>query len=308
MNKPQFAVAAAKRFCLAFVLLTCASALSAKEIPVVSPAKAGLSEAKLAGVDKFMAQAVANQKLAGGIVIISHKGKVGFFHAYGQQDREAATPMKRDTIFRLYSMSKAITTAGALTLYDAGKLGLDDPVSKYIPSFADLQVAAPEGLRSPVRQMTVRDLILHTAGLSYGSGPTALKEAYARLKPMEATNLAEMVQRLSQVPLAFDPGTDWKYSVAIDVLGRVIEVVSGQSLEVFLQKTIFGPLNMTDTAFSVPPEKLSRFAAQYQPLNRRTETGGRAGRLQIRQTRYAFFWWGRTRGHGQGLPALPDHD
>lgn len=235
----------------------------AEEIPVVPAAKAGLSETKLAEVDKFMELQVADKKIAGGIVIVSHQGKIGFFQAYGQMDVEAKKPMRKDTIFRLYSMSKAITTAAALTLVDAGKIKLDDPVSKYIPSFAQLKVAAPEGLRAPVREMTIRDLMLHISGLTYGAGPDALKEAYSRLKPLESTDLKEMAEKLAQVPLAHDPGADWTYSVSTDVLGRVIEVVSEQSLDVFLQKTIFEPLKMTDTAFSVPSEKLSRFAANY---------------------------------------------
>jgi CubicO group peptidase (beta-lactamase class C family) len=111
--------------------------------------------------------------------------------------------------------------------------------------------------------MTIRDLMRHTAGLTYGAGPDALKEAYDRLKPMESANLEEMAEKLSKIPLAYDPGTDWIYGVAIDVLGRVIEVASGESLDVFLKKSIFDPLDMPDTAFNVPPEKLSRFAANY---------------------------------------------
>ena len=252
------------------ITLTLASltlASHAREIPVVAPERAGLSETKLAGIEQFMQQEVAEQKLAGGIVIISHQGKIGFFHTYGLMDREAQKPMSPDTIFRIYSMSKAITTTAALTLYDAGKLGLDDPVSKYIPSFAKLMVATTNGLRPPSRPVTIRDLMLHISGLTYGDGTDALKDAFSRLKPMESTNLAEMVDRLSQVPLAFDPGTDWHYGVSIDVLGRVIEIVSGKSLDVFLAQTIFEPLDMKDTGFSVPPDKLDRFAANYTQTN-----------------------------------------
>ena len=240
-----------------------ASRLAADEIQVVAAAEAGLSTAKLAEVDKFMEHQVSDNKIAGGIVVVARDGKVGFFHAYGQMDVEAKQPMRPDTIFRIYSMTKAITTAAALNLVDAGKIGVDDPVSKYIPSFADLKVAATSGLRAPRRPMTVRDLMLHTSGLTYGSGPDALKEAAGRLKPLESTDLKEMAAKLAQVPLAFDPGTDWTYGVSIDVLGRVIEVASGESLDVFLRKTIFDPLEMPDTAFNVPPEKLSRFAANY---------------------------------------------
>ncbi len=250
---------------LIFSMLTLA--LAAREIPQVTPAKAGLSETKLAEVAQFMEHAVADQKIAGGVVIISHDGKIGFSHAYGLMDREAGRPMSPDTIFRIYSMSKAITTAAALTLYDAGKLGLDDPASKYIPSFASVTVATTNGLRAPKRALTIRDLMLHTSGLTYGDGPAALKKAYAQLKPLESTNLAEMAEKLSKVPLAFDPGTDWNYGTGIDVLGRVIEVVSGKSLNEFLAETIFKPLDMKDTGFSVPPEKLGRFAANYTRTN-----------------------------------------
>jgi CubicO group peptidase (beta-lactamase class C family) len=171
--------------------------------------------------------------------------------------------MQPDTIFRIYSMSKAITTAAALTLYDSGKIGLNDPVAKYIPSFANLKVATANGLRTPARPMTIKDLMLHTCGITYGAGPDALKENWGHLKPMESANLAEMCEKLSQVPLAFDPGTDWVYGAGIDVLGRVIEVVSGENLNAFLDRTIFKPLDMPDTAFSVPPEKIGRFAANY---------------------------------------------
>ena len=246
------------------ILATLTIASSARELPQVTPAKASLSETKLAEVDRFMERQVADQKIAGGIVMISHKGRIGFFHTYGQMDREANQPMKSDTIFRIYSMSKAITTAAALTLFDAGKIELDDPVSKYIPSFVNLKVATTNGLRSPSRPMTIKDLMLHTSGITYRSGATSVTEAYDRLKPMESTDLAEMAEKFSQIPLAFDPGTDWVYGAGIDVLGRVIEVVSGESLDVFLSKTIFKPLDMTDTAFSVPPEKVARFASNYR--------------------------------------------
>jgi CubicO group peptidase (beta-lactamase class C family) len=250
---------------LIFSMLTLT--LAAREIPQATPARAGLSETKLAEVDRFMERAVADQKIAGGIVIISHDGKIGFFHTYGMRDREAEKPMSPDTIFRIYSMSKAITTAAALTLYDAGKLGLDDPVSKYIPSFANVTVATTNGLRAPARAVTIRDLMLHTSGLTYGDGPAALKKSYAQLKPLESTNLAEMAEKLSQVPLAFDPGTDWNYGTGIDVLGRVIEAISGKGLEEFFAESIFQPLDMKDTSFSVPPEKLGRFAANYTRTN-----------------------------------------
>jgi CubicO group peptidase (beta-lactamase class C family) len=252
-----------RNFVLLLLGLLSVTALTAREIQQVTPVKAGLSDAKLREVDQFMSHAVADQKIAGGIVMISHQGDIAFFRTYGLMDREANKPVKPDTIFRIYSMSKAITTAAALTLYDAGKIRLDDPVSKYIPSFANLKVATADGLRTPTRPMTIKDLMRHTSGLTYGGGPDALKEAYAQLKPLRSVNLAEMVEKLSRAPLAFDPGTRWDYSISTDVLGRVIEVVSGENLDVFLERTIFKPLEMTDTGFRVPPQKIGRFAANY---------------------------------------------
>lgn len=251
-------------FCYSALIVALTFTLTAREIPQVAPAKAGLSETKLAAVDQFMERQVSDQKIAGGIVMISRNGKIGFFHTYGQLDREANKPMQPDTIFRIYSMSKAITTAAALTLYDAGKIGLDDPVSKYIPSFANLKIATKNGLVAPSRPMTIKDLMLHTSGITYRSDAEAVTEAYDRLKPMESANLAEMTEKFSQIPLAFDPGTDWVYGAGIDVLGRVIEIVSGENLDVFLNKTIFQPLDMPDTGFDVPPAKLARFAANYR--------------------------------------------
>lgn len=234
--------------------LIATSTLVAAEIPSVPASEAGLSDSKLAAVDQFMEQQVKDQKIAGGIVIISHNGKIGFFHTYGQMDVEAKKAMRPDTIFRLYSMTKAITNAAALNLYDAAKIGLDDPVSKYIPEFANSKVAVADDdkLRDPARPVTVRDLMLHTSGLTYGDGPDVLKAAYSKIKPLAADKLDEVCQRLGQVPLAHDPGADWTYGASTDVLGRIVEVASGESLDTFLQKAIFVPLEMTDTAFSVP--------------------------------------------------------
>ncbi|HUR44843.1 MAG TPA: serine hydrolase domain-containing protein [Candidatus Saccharimonadales bacterium] len=254
--------------CLFVALCSWPSAtLLAKELELVPPAKAGLSEVKLAEVDQFMERQVADQKIAGGIIVVAHRGKIGFFHTYGQMDLEAKKPMQVDTIFRLYSVSKAITTAAALNLYDRRKLHLDDPVSQYIPKFANIKVASTNGLRAPKRPMTVKDLMIHTSGLTYGSGPEALTNAWNKLKPMASVNLEEMADKVSEIPLAYDPGTDWIYSSATDVLGRVIEVASGESLDIFLKHTIFEPLDMRDTGFSVPPEKLDRFAANYTRTN-----------------------------------------
>jgi CubicO group peptidase (beta-lactamase class C family) len=254
-----------KPFPDSFVLicLFAGAPLFAGDIPTVPPAEVGLSAEKLAEVGKFMEKQVADKKIAGGSVLIARHGKIAFSHSYGVIDLETRKPVSADTIFRLYSMTKAITTAAALNLVDAGKIHINDPVSKYIPAFANLKVAAKEGLRAPEREMTVKDLMLHTSGLTYGGGPDALREAYLKLKPLESANLEEMAEKLSKAPLAYDPGTDWIYSVSIDVLGRIVEIASEEPLDAFLKKTIFDPLGMKDTDFSVPSEKLDRFATNY---------------------------------------------
>lgn len=254
---------------LSLLLAGSADTVIAAEIPVVAPAEAGLSETKLAAVDQFMERQVKDHKIAGGIVVISHAGKIGFFHTYGERDTENKQPMEKDTIFRLFSMSKSITTAAALNLYDAGKIGLDDPVSKYIPAFAKVKVATADGARDPSRAVTVRDLMLHTSGLTYGGGPAPLKAAYDRIKPFDSARLEDVANKFAEIPLAHDPGADWTYGASTDILGRVIEVAGGESLDVFFRKTIFEPLDMPDTAFSVPADKVARFAANYH----RTDKG-----------------------------------
>jgi CubicO group peptidase (beta-lactamase class C family) len=161
-------------------------------------------------------------------------------------------------------MTKAIVTAGALILVEEGKIALDDPVSKHVPELADVKVLTAEGPRVPARPPTVKDLILHTAGYGYGGGTPALQKVYRDKKPLEAKDLDDMAERLKEVPLAFDPGTDWLYSVSIDVLGLVMQRASKTPLDRFLQERIFGPLDMRDAGFHVPAEKLDRFAANYR--------------------------------------------
>ena len=252
---------------LTFLLFIACCGLTAKELPVAKPEDVGMSSAKLAKVDEVLKGFVAEKKLAGGIVAIARKGKVVHFGTYGKMDVERDKPMKADSIFRIYSMSKAITTSAALILFDEGKYDLDDPVSKYIPQFKELSVWR-DGLAEPAkRQMTVRDLMRHTSGLSYGFvGNSAVEKRYKKDKPIDrAGSLPVMIKKLSDIPLAFEPGSKWQYSVSIDVLGRLVEIWSGQSFEGFLTTRICKPLDMKDTAFDVPKGKVDRFAANYSP-------------------------------------------
>jgi len=219
---------------------------------------------KLHKVDGVMEEMIASKKVAGAVVLVAKDGEVVFNGTYGKMDLEAGTPMRPDAIFRIYSMTKAIVSAAALTLVDEGKLKLDAPVAESIPELKDLKVTGADGNRAPSRPPTVKDLFLHTAGFLYGNADRPAGKLYQEKKPLEAANLDEMANRLAMIPLAFDPGKDWVYSLSIDVLGLVIERVSGKKLDRFLEERIFKPLDMKDTGFHVPAEKVDRFTANYQ--------------------------------------------
>jgi CubicO group peptidase (beta-lactamase class C family) len=224
----------------------------------------GLSQEKLHRIDAVVEDMIAKNKIAGAIVMVAKDGAVAFTGTYGKMDLEAAKPMRPDAIFRIYSMTKAIVTAAALVLVDEGKLKLDAPIGESISELKELQVYAPEGSRKPSRPPTVKDLMLHTAGFTYGGNDRPVGNDYAQKKPLEANDLDDMAKRLATIPLAFDPGMDWSYSLSVDVLGLVIERVSGMKLDRFLDERIFKPLDLHDTGFFVPAEKVDRFVASYQ--------------------------------------------
>ncbi len=246
------------------------------ELPTAKPSRAGMSAKKLAEVDAAVEKLIAEKKLAGTVVMIARHGKVVMHKSYGLMDIEARKPMRNDTIMRIYSMSKAITSAAALMLHDDGKLDLDAPVGKVIPELNGLKVYRKEGHVAPKREMTTRDLLRHTSGLTYGFfGNTPVDAMYRKANVLDRNaSLAVMCGKLGKVPLAYEPGADWRYSVSTDVLGRVVEVVSGKRLDAFFAERIFKPLDMTDTGFSVPDAKLARFAANY--------TSNRKGKLTLR--------------------------
>lgn len=249
---------------LAFYMISQGPA-GAAELPTATPDAEGMSAEKLAKVGEIMNGFVRDTKIAGGIVLVARNGKLVFRETYGLRDLNTKLPVERDTIFRIYSMSKAITSAAALILVDDGKLDLDAPASKYLPEFAEMKVVDGETERPAKSPITVKDLFLHTSGITYGNAAGSPTE-----KLFEATDvidmpsdLALMSTKLSQIPLEFDPGTKWKYGASIDVLGYLVQKISGQPLEVFLKERIFEPLAMTDTGFFVPAEKQARFAANY---------------------------------------------
>lgn len=237
----------------------------ATQLPTSTPEAEGMAAEKLARVGQIMNSFIEDKKIAGGIVLIARNGKVVFQETYGLRDLETKQRVEADTIFRIYSMSKAITSAAALMLVEEGKLDLDAPVSKYLPEFATTSVFEGEAVRPAKSPITVRDLFRHTSGIPYGNAAgTPTEKLFEATEVLDMpSDLALMSTKLGQIPLEFDPGTNWKYGASIDVLGYLVQKVSGQPLDVFLQERIFEPLSMTDTGFYVPPEKQSRFAANY---------------------------------------------
>lgn len=225
-----------------------------------------MSSEKLAEIERVMQGRVANGEIYGGSVLVSRRGKVVYFVQYGMMDAAAEKPWQADTIARIYSMTKGITTAAALMLVDEGKLALDDPVEKYLPEFADRTVYDPAGNRPAKSPMTVQQLMLHTSGLVYGNAEgSPIEKQYAVIDALDYQGtLQDLIDKLAGLPLAFDPGTDWHYGLSTDVLGAVVERASGQLLDEFLAERIFAPLGMVDTAFQVPPEKLDRLAVCYE--------------------------------------------
>jgi len=253
---------------LLFTLLLLTLSSSAAELPTASPEDVGMSAEKLARIDDAIQSLVDNGKFAGNVIVVARRGKIVYAKPFGMMDIGAEKPMKMDTIFRIYSMSKPITTVAAMILVEEGKLKLDDPVATYLPEFANLKVYVKDAEPvDPDRPMTVRDLMRHTSGLTYGhSGNTTIDRQYRDAKVLDRdADLATMTKKLGKIPLLYQPGEKWHYSVSVDVLGRVVEVAGGMPLDEFFQKRIFQPLDMKDTGFFVPEEKQDRFAANYGP-------------------------------------------
>jgi len=238
-------------------------------IKLVSPASVGLNAACLNRIAPHLNRYVDDGKLPGYLVMVARRGKVAYLNHYGLSDVERQKPVNEETIFRIYSMTKPITSVALLQLYEKGLFQLDNPVSRFIPAFKDLMVyvggdADNFYVTDPRREMTIRDLFTHTAGLTYTNrGEHALNELYRR-RGVDKGSLQDMIDALAGLPLQFQPGTEWNYSVATDVLGYLIEVISGQTLDAYFAEHILGPLGMVDTAFTVPADKVERFAANYE--------------------------------------------
>lgn len=236
----------------------------------VNPASVGYSAARLDRVTEALHRWVDDRQAAGFVAAVARHGKVAYFQSVGYRDLEANAPMERDAIFRIYSMSKPITAAAVMMLLEEGRFRLDDPISDFIPDLARTKVFAgetPDGmaLADLERPITIRHLLTHTSGLIYGSpSGNALERAYIEAGILNPNRtLAESVAALARLPLAHQPGDRWTYGVSIDVLGRLVEVVSGQRFGAFLEERMFAPLGMVDTGFRVTAEKHSRLATVY---------------------------------------------
>lgn len=239
----------------------------------VDPAAAGMCADRLERVTAHLeSRYMKGSKVAGALPVVYRKGQLAYARAFGQMDIERNKPMQLDTIFRIYSMTKPITSIALMMLYEEGHFQLQDEVRRYIPQFARLRVyqsgVYPNFLTTACdRHMTIRDLLSHMSGLTYGfMSRTNVDHAYRRAEVggvREGGTLADMMDTLATIPLEFSPGTAWNYSVATDVCGYLVEVMSGQTLDEFFQQRIFDPLGMVDTGFTVPADKVERFAANY---------------------------------------------
>jgi CubicO group peptidase (beta-lactamase class C family) len=263
----------------------------AQDLPTAKPESVGLSSERLERISATIQRSIDDKRVAGAVTLIVRHGHVAWFKAQGMMDREAGKPMPSDAMFRICSMSKPITSVAVMMLYEEGKFLLEDPVSKYLPEFKNAKVFVKPESGEPytipaTREITIRDLLRHTSGLTYNwntdLGPLYEKaDVPSGLLQFDGT-IGDSVQHLASVPLLFNPGERFEYSLSVDVLGRLVEVVSGKPLDEFFRTRIFEPLGMQDTYFYPPENKLPRLATAYtyyddKGLNRFPETPIREG-------------------------------
>jgi len=245
------------------------SGVRADELPRARPEELGFSSAQLDYIDQFYSEKVKRGEMAGIVTLIARHGKIAHFSAIGYADIEKRHKMETDTIFRLYSMTKPIASVALMMLYEEGRFQMNDPLSKYIPEFGNLRV-----LRNPdapfdetvavVHAPTVQDVMRHTAGFTHGLATDAFDAQYTKANVFGLdVSLAEMTSKLAKIPLRYQPGTKFVYSVGPDIQARLVEVLSGMTFEEFLEKRLFNPLGMKDAGFWVPADKASRLATVY---------------------------------------------
>ena len=250
-----------------------ATDLAAKDVKVVVPESVGLSSERLSRLGKALQDEVDQKKKAGIVVLIARHGSIAYHNAFGMADIESGKKMQTDCLFRLYSMTKPITSTALLMLYEEGKFQLTDPLEQYIPAFKSVKVyAGLDGngkmvLEEPKRKITIQDVFRHTAGFSYGFGETPVDKAYqqAGIEFSKLDSLKELVDKLETVPLLYQPGERWVYSVAHDVQAYLVEYFSGMRFDRYVQTRILQPLGMRDTVFGIPKEYVNRYTTNYGP-------------------------------------------
>lgn len=233
----------------------------ASDLQITKPESVGMSSERLERITQHLQTQVNEGQMAGAVAMVARQGKVVFVTTVGKQNLETGVPMARDTLFRIYSMTKPITAVAAMILYEEGAFKLSDPLSKHIPEFADLKVLVDGVTREPLRPPTIQDLMRHSAGFTYGFFGN---EMYRNADLDSSEDLKEFASRLSEIPLVYEPGSRWMYSVSSDVLGYLVERVSDMPFNKFLQSRLFDPLGMEDTFFEVPAEKLHRFGTNHR--------------------------------------------
>jgi CubicO group peptidase (beta-lactamase class C family) len=289
------------RSALTAALLAAAGLACAGPLSEAKPEDAGVSSLRLERLTQAMQRLVDNGELAGMVVLIARQGKLVYRKSFGMQDKAKGVPMAVDSIFRIYSMTKPVVAVAAMLLVEEGKLSLDEPISKYLPEFKDMKVGVESfdpstGVQlfytvPAKRQITVQDLLRHTSGFTYGTTPkTQVQKLYAQAGVFsQKWTLESFCKEIAKLPLQYEPGTVWEYGHSFDVLGRVVEVASGQPLDKFLAERVFKPLKMVDTAFEVPPAKQNRLAQpQVDP-----QTGKVAELIDVTQPATLF-----AGGHG----------
>ena len=247
--------------------------LSAADFKTAKPEQVGMSSERLARMDEFMQQQIDNKKTGGIIVLVARKGRIVNHRAFGYADIETGKKMTTDCLFRLYSMTKPVTSVALLTLYEQSKFQLDDPLELYIPAFKDVMVFAGADdngemiLEKPKRKITIHDVFRHTAGFSYGFGPDLVSKSYqnAGMDFQKMDSLKELVDKLAKQPLLYQPGEKWVYSVAHDVQAYLVEYFSGMPFDKYCIETIFKPLGMKGAVFGIPKEHISRYTTNYGP-------------------------------------------
>ena len=298
MQKKSINILSTTLLAIGLLLLTnttvCAQFTVAK-----SPAEAGFTTDRLSQIDKKINQAITDGKIPGAVALVARNGKIVYHKSFGFSDIQSKTPMKNDSIFRIASMSKAVTTVAAMMLYEQGYFKLNDPIGKYLPAFANMQVVSEAGedgslITEPAtRPIRVIDLLSHTSGISYPFIPSGLQKTYIEAGVIDGLTeknlkLGDVMDVLAKQPLLFEPGSAWAYGLSSDLLGYLVEVISGKPLDQYFAEAIFSPLGMQDTYFYLPDDKADRLVTLYADVAGKglVVSDGTESNIKLDNTRY----------------------